>query len=415
MRIILRYLLILLLVTSALFSARIDKLTWNSGEIFSKYLEKNTGSVSLLKSIKGDDLQYLSEIQAGVVYYELREHGKLLQSLIPIGEEMQIHLYRDIEKEKYYFDIIPIVYKQVRDGVCLSIDKSFFQDINNCTKNPRLGYLLKKYYASMIDFKKLSRGDRVSFVYEQRSRLGKPYGSPKIKASLIKTKGRDRFIFADKDGDYYNDTTKSISYTISKHISVKENNYFARPLKRMRITSKFTYKRWHPVLKRYRPHLGVDLGARRGTKIYATHSGRVIYAGWLGGYGKVVKISHGRGYMSLYAHQSKLAVKKGQYVERGQVIGYIGSTGRSTGPHLHFGLYKNQKAINPMKYVEKKSLSKSRKRAKKITKQKIVPIEGAEQNRREIIKLISRDPVAKRWETYKRAFDMIQDRSLYAK
>jgi len=411
----LRYILILLLITTTLFSARIDKLVWKSGEIFSTYLEKNTGSINLLKSIKGDDLQYLSEIQAGVVYHELREHGKLLQSLIPIGEEMQIHLYKDIKKDKFHFDIIPIIYKKMSDGVCFSIDKSFFQDLNECTNNPRLGYLLKKYYSSMVDFKKLNRGDRVSFVYEQRSRLGKPYGSPQIKASLIKTKGKERFIFADKDGDFYDDITKSIPYTVSSRITVKESNYFVRPLKKMRITSRFTYKRWHPVLKRYRPHLGVDLGARRGTKIYATHSGKVIYAGWLGGYGKVVKISHGRGYMSLYAHQSKLAVRKGQYIDRGQLIGYIGSTGRSTGPHLHFGLYKDKKAVDPMRYVEKRSLTKRAKKTKKITKYRIVDIEGAEIRKARIVELISNDPVARKWDRYKKALDLIEDRSLYEK
>lgn len=409
----------LLFVTVLLFSARIDKKIWNTGEVFSTYLEKNTGSVSLLKSIKGTDLQYLSEIQAGVVYQELREHEKLLQALIPIGEEMQMHLYKDIKSNRYYFDIIPIVYKKIEDGVCFTINSSFYQDLNNCTKNPILGYLLKKYYSSVIDFRKLSKGDKVSFVYEQKSRLGKQYGLPNIKASLVKTKGKFKFIFADKNGDFYDNTLKSVTYEETngetKSLKVKDNNYFARPIKKMRITSKFTYKRWHPILKRYRPHLGVDIGARRGTNIHATYSGKVIHAGWLGGYGKAVKIAHKDGYMSLYAHQSKIFVRQGQYVSRNEVIGQVGSTGRSTAPHLHFGLYKDNKAVNPMMYIEKKTIGKSTKKEKHITKEKIVEIKGAKENKRKMLQLITGATIGKKWKTYERPFDLIRDRPKYEK
>jgi len=115
----------------------------------------------------------------------------------------------------------------------------------------------------------------------------------------------------------------------------------------MRVTSKFTYKRWHPLLHRYRPHLGIDFGAPTGMPIHSIASGKVVYAGWMGGYGRVVKIDHGSGYLSLYAHQSKILVKKGQYVKSWQVIGKVGSSGRSTAHHLHLGVYKRGKPINP--------------------------------------------------------------------
>jgi murein DD-endopeptidase MepM/ murein hydrolase activator NlpD len=142
------------------------------------------------------------------------------------------------------------------------------------------------------------------------------------------------------------------------------------PLRHVRITSHFSHRRYHPILKRYRPHHGTDFGARRGTPLLAVNSGKVSFAGRMGGYGKVVKIKHGSGYESLYAHQSRIRVKRGQRVKKGQIIGYVGSTGRSTGPHLHFGLMRYGKWVNPMKVLRKKSIKDTM--LKKFTKYKDV-------------------------------------------
>jgi len=411
----LKILWMLCLVTLTLFSAQTSQQKWKSGEAFSTYLEKNHIPLSLLKRISKEDLQYLSEIQAGERFYELREKDKLLQALIPVGEEMQIHLFRDIGGETYHFDLTPILCREFSDTVSFVTEKGFYEDINRWTRNPRLGYLLKKYYGKVVDFKKLQKRDRITFVYSQRSRLGKPFGAPKIKASLIRTRGKDRFIFSDGEGTYYDDIYKDVAYTIKKQIQTDKGSTFRKPINKMRITSKFTYKRWHPILKKYRPHLGVDIGARRGTKIYATHAGKVTYAGWMGGYGKVTKIKHARGYLSLYAHQSKIAVKRGQYVKRGQVIGYVGNTGRSTAPHLHFGLYKNSKAVNPMKYIGHQSIGKKRTEIKHITKHKSVPIKGAKAYRTQILQAATEAPHAFRWQTYTKPYDRINERSYYEK
>lgn len=394
-----------------LFSAEISQKRWKEGEAFSSYLEKNGIGASLLKRISASDLPFLSEIQAGEWFYELREEGRLLQALIPVGEEMQIQLFRDIKKEQFHFDIIPIESRKLTDYVTLPIEKGLSEDIHRWTRNPRLGYLLKKYYGKSVNFRTLHKGDKVSFVYSQRSRLGKPFGAPKIKASLIRSRGKNRFILADKSGIYYDAPYKDLSYIVKKRVQTEKGRSFVRPIRKMRITSKFTYKRWHPILKRYRPHLGVDIGARRGTKIYATHAGKVIYAGWMGGYGKATKIRHSGGFVSLYAHQSRLTVKIGQYVKRGQAIGRVGSTGRSTAPHLHFGLYKNAKAVNPMKYIERKALSQKRMEIQKITKHRIVEIPGAKKYKKQLLKLIEGQPRAFKWQTYAKPYNRIQERN----
>jgi murein DD-endopeptidase MepM/ murein hydrolase activator NlpD len=117
-----------------------------------------------------------------------------------------------------------------------------------------------------------------------------------------------------------------------------------------RIASGYGY-RIHPVYKKWRMHTGIDFSSPTGTPIYATGDGRVSKPkDGLAGYGKTVVIDHGYGYKSLYAHMSKIAVKPGQRVTRGQIIGYVGNTGISTGPHLHYEVRKNDEPVNPVHF-----------------------------------------------------------------
>ena len=269
-----RYFLIIFLLLEIGYSSVIIQKSWRKAESFSKYLQKNHIPQSLLMHISQKELKSISKIRSGIKFYELRKNGKLLQALIPINKKMRIRLYKDSNKKKFYFEIVP----------------ASISNINN---------------------------------FKLKSNL-----KTKGKAKLSKSRKRD---------------------------NVK---LFRRPIDKMHITSTFSLRRWHPILHKYLPHYGIDIGAKTGTPIHATYDGKVVYVGWKRGYGRVVKIRHPHGYLSLYAHQSRIAVRVGQHVSRGQIIGYVGRSGRATGPHLHFGLYKNSKAVNPQRYIEKRSINR---------------------------------------------------------
>ena len=125
--------------------------------------------------------------------------------------------------------------------------------------------------------------------------------------------------------------------------------FLRSPLGFMRVTSKFNPKRFHPVLKKRRPHNGVDFGASTGTPVRAVADGVVTIAGWGGGHGNWVKIRHDGGIETSYSHLSKISVRKGQRISQGSNIGKVGSTGLATGPHLHFQMWKNGRYVDPLK------------------------------------------------------------------
>ncbi len=137
--------------------------------------------------------------------------------------------------------------------------------------------------------------------------------------------------------EYYNDKGQSL-----------RKEFLKSPLKVYRISSGYSGSRFHPILKIYRPHKGVDYAAPKGTPVHALGEGTVAFAGWKGGYGKYVRIKHPNGFQTGYGHLSGIAVKTGQKVSQGQVIGYVGATGLATGPHLHFEMFKGNTFVNPL-------------------------------------------------------------------
>ena len=128
-----------------------------------------------------------------------------------------------------------------------------------------------------------------------------------------------------------------------------EGEFLRAPLRYTSITSRYTSARRHPILKITRPHHGIDYAAPKGTPLWSVSDGKVIYRGWAGGFGNMVKVRHDNGYISYYTHLSRFAkgLAVGQQVQQKQVLGYVGSTGLTTGPHVCFRVAKDGKFVNP--------------------------------------------------------------------
>ena len=421
----LKGIVIWILISSSLFGAKVTLEKWGKGETFSDYLISRNISTELLKNISETDNQFLSEIEAHQLFYELKnEDGTIEQALIPIGEEMQIRLAKEHDSDVYNFDIIPIEYKEKEYGATVTIKENLYTDVNNALQHPALADKIGQLFKGTVNTKRFKKGDKVSFIYTQRTRMGQPYTYPFIKVAVLESGKKRQFIYADEDGYGYKSDKKKQAYTVTgkkkvtytRRVPTKStSSSFGMPIRHVRITSHFSHRRYHPVLKRYRPHHGTDFGARKGTPLIAVNSGKVSYAGRMGGYGKVVKIRHAGGYESLYAHQSRIHVKRGQNVKKGQIIGYVGNTGRSTGPHLHFGMTKNGRWIDPMKVLRKKSVSdsvlKTFTKYKNVTttKYKEVEIKNAKENKEKLLSYLKKESIPFTWDGYQQTSMGVKD------
>ncbi|MDX1351649.1 MAG: peptidoglycan DD-metalloendopeptidase family protein [Thiomicrorhabdus sp.] len=205
---------------------------------------------------------------------------------------------------------------------------------------------LADMFAWDIDFvRELRKGDTLKVIYETRYLNGEYLGDGDILAAQITTDGgkdkHNAFILRDKDKiiGFYDDKGKNL-----------KKAFLRAPVDYVRITSKFNPKRFHPVLKKWRSHRGVDYGGPLNTPIRATGNGKIISRGWGNGYGNHIKIQHAGKYMTVYGHLNKFGkFKKGQFVKQGDIIGYMGKTGLATGVHLHYEFRINGKHVDPLK------------------------------------------------------------------
>lgn len=343
MRKILFYLLFFSLVSVNLQAAlSVEEREWAKNEFFLNFLENNHLPLSLYYDLDAQDKELASEVKEGVKFQILwNDDSQIEQVLIPInGSDLQIHIYKDLQG-KYTLTYTPIVYQTQTRFLSLDLKNSVFQDIEQASGSTPLARAFMNAFKGSVNFKAIQKEDKVMMLYERKERLGKRFGDIIIKMASIEINKKTTQVFNFKDTFFYPD---------GKEV---ENFLLVTPVKYKRISSYFTRARYHPILKRYRAHLGVDYAAPTGTPVVSAGSGVVIFIGTKGGYGKTVEIQHAAGYKSLYAHLSRFAaIKKGQKVSQGQTIAYVGSTGMSTGPHLHFGIYQGNDAVNPLSVVK---------------------------------------------------------------
>jgi murein DD-endopeptidase MepM/ murein hydrolase activator NlpD len=227
-----------------------------------------------------------------------------------------------------------------------TIDSSLFQAAADAGLPDAVAFDLAEIFQYDIDFVlDIQPGDRFTVVYEELSQDGVPLRTGNILAAKFVNEGREyravRYVDAQGHGEFFTPDGKSL-----------RKAFIRAPVQFSRVSSRFNSARKHPVLNRIRAHKGVDYAAPVGTPVRAAGEGRVRFAGQQGGYGNVVELEHGSGVVTVYGHLSRFAknLRRGQRVELGQVIAYVGQTGLATGPHLHYeyrvrGVHKNPQTV----------------------------------------------------------------------
>lgn len=224
-----------------------------------------------------------------------------------------------------------------------TIETSLWDAMISGGLRPKLAFDLSEIFAWTVDFFGLQKGDNFKVIYEEYFIDDQSMGTGKIYGAQFNSAGYSitAIPFIQNGTETYFDIEgKSLKKAFLK-----------APLKFSRISSRFTSSRMHPILKIRRPHFGVDYAAPIGTPVLAIGDGRVISAGVQGGAGRIVKIQHNSVYSTAYMHLSKFGngITQGAHVRQGDIIGYVGSSGLSTGPHLDFRFYRNGSPIDPLK------------------------------------------------------------------
>ncbi len=262
--------------------------------------------------------------------YFVYDHDPMVSYIFSLRDTLTIH--------KYTAEI-----KKVLKYSSGTINTSLWEAAVEKNLNPNLSAELSEIYAWTIDFFGLQRGDRFKVIYEEEYIGEKSIGIGKVHAALFEH--GNAAIYAIP---FIQDSVQSFYDTAGSSL---RKAFLKAPLRFSRISSRFSGARLHPVLKIVRPHHGVDYAAPVGTPVVAIGDGRVLEAGYENGSGRIVRIRHNSVYSTAYLHLSRFGegIRGGVYVKQGQVIGYVGSSGLSTGPHLDFRFYRNGYAIDPLK------------------------------------------------------------------
>ena len=218
---------------------------------------------------------------------------------------------------------------------------SLYQVLEDEGHSTTLALAMSQVYAWTIDFSRIQAGDRFRILYDRDWVDGKAVGMPRVLAAEFVHRGRNFPAYAYDQGDgtdHFDETGASLRKAFLK-----------APVEFSRISSRFDKKRFHPVLKKVKAHLGTDYAAPHGTPIVAVGDGVVIKASYTKGNGKYVKIRHNGTYTTQYLHMSRRNVKEGQAVRQGDVIGYVGSTGLAPGPHVCCRLWKNGQQVDHLR------------------------------------------------------------------
>lgn len=326
-------------------SLEIVKAEVERGQTVSEILTKYNISPTTISELaqKSKEVFSLRRINSGRNYtiLHLRDSAQTAQYFIYEPSEVEYVIYdlRDelaVTKETRQIDTVT----RTLSG---EIKSSLFESMVEAGGSPQLVNMFADIYAWRLDLNRIQPGDKFKLIYEEQEVNGQRIGFGKLKAAFFEHEGDSIYAIAFEQGN-------STGY-FDQHGNSLKKAFLREPLEYSRVSSRFTSRRFHPVQKRYKPHLGTDFAARRGTPIRTVGDGVVQEAGYTSGNGYYVKIKHNKTYTTQYLHMTKYAkgMRPGARVKQGQTIGYVGSTGLATGPHLCYRFWKNGRQVDALR------------------------------------------------------------------
>ncbi|HOE90739.1 MAG TPA: M23 family metallopeptidase [Candidatus Cloacimonadota bacterium] len=291
----------------------VDVASIKPNSLFEVYLEANT-----------NEFKKISYVESPIVSHQVRyEHGEFHYEFVELETEKRVRI------------IEGFLYGTLSQALS---DKGVELAIRN-----QVNHAL----SSKINFnRQAQKGDYFKIIAEEQYYLNDKMPGTKLLYVYYSGKAAGKV-----EGYRYQETDSKSAYNgmYLENGTAMLSSALRLPLDRVQITSRFGY-RIHPISRRKKLHTGIDYRAKRGTPVYAIAQGIVVRASWNGGFGKSVEVRHPDGIISQYAHLDRINVRHGQSVKAGTIVGAVGSTGYSTGPHLHFGIRQNNKWVNPQNY-----------------------------------------------------------------
>ena len=320
------------------YQSIINKLDLNKKE--KKYILASIG--------KRKNLKILKTGQKFIFKIDKIDEPKLIQFKIETDKKNEVLFSRKLSKEKKVEFDVKLIQKNLDKVIVYkesSISSSLYSSAINSGIKPNIIIDFARLYGFQIDFQRdIWKDDSFQIIYEEyRDDKNNLIDTGDIIFANLNLQNANyemyRYQYKDDKYDYFDENGKSIKKTLMK-----------TPINGARLSSSFG-KRKHPILGYTKMHTGTDFAAPMGTPIMASGDGIITKAGWCGGGGNCIKIKHNKTYQTVYAHMSKFnnKIKKGLRVKQGQIIGYVGSTGLSTGPHLHYEVIENGRKINSQK------------------------------------------------------------------
>ena len=324
--------------------------TVKKGDTYENIIENlnipNSEKELLINTVKKQkEIKFLKPNQKIDFYIDRKDMVKIIQFNVEIDKKKEISFTRTSDLSQYISKIIEKSLNKIvifKEGV---IENSLYSSAIKLGIKPNTIIEFARLYGFQVDFQRdIWKGDTFQIIYEQfENEDGSLIESGDIIFSSLNIQGDDlnlyKFELKKEEIDYFDENGRSMKKTLMK-----------TPINGARLSSPFGNRK-HPILGFTKMHTGTDFAAPTGTPIMASGDGIVTRAQWCGGGGNCVKIKHNSVYQTVYAHMSKFGrgIKKGVRVKQGQVIGYVGSTGLSTGPHLHYEVIENGKKVNSQK------------------------------------------------------------------